>query len=108
MTANTDPQRLDELVELSLELGEPERDLAILAEGNSSARIDDRSFWVKASGTSLARAAHPDDYVAMRIAPLLDTLKSAEELDDPEVRQRCCARTARARPTRAWCSPTRR
>lgn len=49
MTANTDPQRLDELVELSLELGEPERDLAILAEGNTSARIDDQSFWVKAA-----------------------------------------------------------
>jgi rhamnose utilization protein RhaD (predicted bifunctional aldolase and dehydrogenase) len=88
MTPTADAQRLDELVALSLQLGEPERDLAILAEGNSSARIDDRSFWVKASGTSLARAGHPDDYVAVRMAPLLHTLQSGEELDEPEVKRR--------------------
>ena len=80
--------RLDELVELSLQLGEPERDLAILAEGNTSARIDDGSFWVKASGTSLARAEHPDDYVAVRLAPLLETLMSGELLGEAEVKQR--------------------
>ena len=88
MTRTADPQRLDELVALSLELGDPARDLAILAEGNTSARIDGNSFWVKASGTSLTRAEHPDDYVAVRIAPLLDTLDSGEELSEPEVRQR--------------------
>lgn len=82
------PRRLDELVALSLELGDPARDLAILAEGNTSARIDEESFWVKASGTSLARAGSPDDYVAVRMAPLLDTLKSGEELSEADVKRR--------------------
>jgi hypothetical protein len=36
------------LVELSRELGAPEHDYAILAEGNTSAPIDDKSFLLKA------------------------------------------------------------
>jgi rhamnose utilization protein RhaD (predicted bifunctional aldolase and dehydrogenase) len=88
MAPVADANRLDELVELSLQLGEPDRDLAILAEGNTSARIDHESFWVKASGTSLARAGHPDDYVAMRMEPLLETLESGEELREAEVKER--------------------
>ncbi|MHB9023597.1 MAG: class II aldolase/adducin family protein [Armatimonadota bacterium] len=42
----------EQLVELSLELGRPENDLAMLGEGNTSARDGD-TCWVKASGTSL-------------------------------------------------------
>lgn len=88
MTPAAGHQRLDELVALSLELGDPARDLAILAEGNTSARIDHESFWVKASGTSLADAEHPDDYVAVRIEPLLETLRSGQELGEAAVKQR--------------------
>src|SRR4028118_1292523 len=51
-----DDSRLTELVGLSRALGLPERDLAVLGEGNTSARLDDESFLVKASGTSLADA----------------------------------------------------
>jgi rhamnose utilization protein RhaD (predicted bifunctional aldolase and dehydrogenase) len=71
VTRTADPQRLDELVVLSLELGDPARDLAILAEGNTSARIDANSFWVKASGTSLSRAEHPDEAVMCGPRPLI-------------------------------------
>jgi rhamnose utilization protein RhaD (predicted bifunctional aldolase and dehydrogenase) len=81
-------ERLDELIALSLELAEPARDLAILAEGNTSARIDEESFWVKASGTSMARADRPSDYVAVRLRPLMETLREPEMLDDAQVRQR--------------------
>jgi rhamnose utilization protein RhaD (predicted bifunctional aldolase and dehydrogenase) len=81
-------ERLDELIALSLGLAAPALDLVILAEGNTSARIDRESFWVKASGTPLAEAAGPGDYVAVAIAPLLETLREAEPLDDAEIKQR--------------------
>jgi L-ribulose-5-phosphate 4-epimerase len=44
---------VEELIRLSLRLGDPSLDLAILAEGNASA-IEGDSFWVKASGYQLA------------------------------------------------------
>lgn len=47
---------LTELVELSHQLGHADRAMAILGEGNTSARApgyDDESFWVKASGSEL-------------------------------------------------------
>lgn len=44
---------LDQLVALSNALGRPELDYVILGEGNTSARVDDTTFWVKASGTEL-------------------------------------------------------
>lgn len=47
------PGILNELIELSHALGDPAREMAILGEGNTSARVDDDSFWVKASGSEL-------------------------------------------------------
>jgi len=44
---------VDDLVRLSRSLGDPQFDLAILAEGNASA-IDGDAFWVKASGHQLS------------------------------------------------------
>ncbi|MBL8761001.1 MAG: class II aldolase/adducin family protein [Phycisphaerae bacterium] len=41
-----------QLIELSRALGDP--DLAILSEGNASCRGEDGTFWIKASGASLA------------------------------------------------------
>lgn len=46
-------QILEELVDLSRWLGAPEQECAILGEGNTSARVDESSFLVKASGTEL-------------------------------------------------------
>lgn len=53
---------LAQLLELSHELGRPENDYAILGEGNTSARADDSTFWVKASGSEL-RTLRPDQLV---------------------------------------------
>lgn len=50
-------QLLEELITLSREAGREDRRLAILGEGNTSADAGDGTFWVKASGTSLATAA---------------------------------------------------
>ena len=44
---------LQAVVDMSRRLGEPERDLVILGEGNTSGLCDDGTFWVKASGTEL-------------------------------------------------------
>ncbi len=73
---------LEQLVELSARLGDPARDLAILAEGNTSAREDDSTFWVKASGTEL-RSASPASFVRVsfeRVMAMLDA-----DLDDEGV-----------------------
>ncbi len=48
---------LNQLVTLSNHLGEPARDWVILGEGNTSARADAESFWVKASGYELRTIA---------------------------------------------------
>lgn len=48
---------MDELLSLGRELGREDRGLAILGEGNVSARSGERDFWVKASGCSLATLA---------------------------------------------------
>ncbi|MEM1444731.1 MAG: class II aldolase/adducin family protein [Planctomycetota bacterium] len=48
-----DTDTLAALLQLSHELGKPERHCAILGEGNTSAVADEESFWVKASGSEL-------------------------------------------------------
>lgn len=45
---------LQSLITLSHEVGREDRHLAILGEGNTSARADDGTFWVKASGSQLS------------------------------------------------------
>lgn len=64
---------LHELVEMSRYLGEPARGYAILGEGNTSARIDDDSFYVKASGTTLA-TIDESGFVAVSISKLVEIL----------------------------------
>jgi rhamnose utilization protein RhaD (predicted bifunctional aldolase and dehydrogenase) len=67
---------VDELVALSRTLGEPARQLAILAEGNTSARLDDDRMLVKASGSWLARLTE-HDLVELRLPTVMALL------DDP-------------------------
>lgn len=47
---------LDELVSLARALGDESRRYVILGEGNVSVRVDDASFFIKASGASMATA----------------------------------------------------
>ena len=47
-------QQLGRLIDLSHQLGSEERRLAILGEGNTSMRLSDATFAVKASGSNLA------------------------------------------------------
>lgn len=71
----SDPDEvLQQLVEMSLRLGEPVRDYVILGEGNTSARIDEQTFWVKASGFELP-AINSQGFVRLRFAPILELLE---------------------------------
>ena len=72
---------LEEAAALARALGDPAHDLAILAEGNVSAREDDEGFWVKASGLSM-RGIDAAGFVRVRFAPVL----GASVLDDAGVR----------------------
>lgn len=72
---------LSQLVEMSRYLGAPSRTYAILGEGNTSARIDDDTFYVKASGTTLATIdAHGFVVVSIsRVTAILDDLSAGDE-----------------------------
>ena len=80
MSGNQDAL-LNGLVGLSRSLGRPERDLVILGEGNTSVRLDDESFLVKASGTSLA-GADPGSFVKMDFGRTLALLDLRDPADD--------------------------
>jgi rhamnose utilization protein RhaD (predicted bifunctional aldolase and dehydrogenase) len=69
------------LIELSRELGAPENDYAILAEGNTSARLGDDTFLLKASGFSLA-SADAGSFVEMRTAAILELLDTPSLTDE--------------------------
>jgi rhamnose utilization protein RhaD (predicted bifunctional aldolase and dehydrogenase) len=53
MAQDIAPDALDQLLNLSHELGLESRGMAMLGEGNTSTRRDGSTFWVKASGTQL-------------------------------------------------------
>lgn len=74
---------LNELLSLSHFLGEEHRNLAILGEGNTSAKIDDDSFLVKASGSCLQTLAE-DEVVACRFDKLMPMLDQ-DSLSDQDI-----------------------
>lgn len=70
-----------ELLALTHLLGEPARDLAVLAEGNTSQRLDDGRLVVKASGANLASATAEDFVVvdADEIMAIVDYPPSTQD-----------------------------
>jgi len=78
MTALHQPELVSqELINLTRSLGRPERNLVILAEGNTSQRLTDGRVMVKASGSNMASAT-AEDFVAVEIAPLIELLENPE------------------------------
>ena len=69
---------LKELTAMTRVLGEPQRDYVILGEGNTSCRIDDTSFYVKASGQQLV-SIEESGFVAVQFDPILDLLDHPPE-----------------------------
>lgn len=76
---------LSRLVAMSCRLGDPANDYVILGEGNTSARADEETFWVKASGVCL-QAIEADGFVHVRFEPVLAML-DGPDLSDEEIRQ---------------------
>jgi rhamnose utilization protein RhaD (predicted bifunctional aldolase and dehydrogenase) len=72
---------LTQLVALSNNLGQPDLDYVILGEGNTSARADDDTFWVKASGTRL-RTIDRAGFVRVRFDRALALLEKDDLSDD--------------------------
>jgi rhamnose utilization protein RhaD (predicted bifunctional aldolase and dehydrogenase) len=79
------PDVLADLVALCRSLGEPQNDLAILAEGNVSATTKEGVFLVKASGHSM-RDIGPEGFVHVRSRPILEAFEKPD-ITDAEVRQ---------------------
>lgn len=75
---------LNELIALSHELGHPDNDYAILGEGNTSAKVDAESFWVKASGSEL-RTLKPQQLVRVSFAKCR-AMMATPDLTDTQVK----------------------
>ncbi len=78
-----------QLTALSNNLGDPTNDYVILGEGKTSVKVDDETFWVKASGTQL-RTVGPEGFVQVYFEPILAMLHGSD-LSDEEVKQTLAA-----------------
>lgn len=81
---------LTDLIGLSHYLGEESREYVIIGEGNTSARIDDATFWVKASGSNL-RTIDAAGFVEVNSARVLELLEG-EAADEDTTRVLMAAR----------------
>lgn len=72
------PDIVQELIGLSHALGDPARDMAILGEGNTSAKVNGESFWVKASGSELG-TLRTDQLVRVSFDACARMLESADD-----------------------------
>jgi rhamnose utilization protein RhaD (predicted bifunctional aldolase and dehydrogenase) len=92
---------LQKLITMSCNLGLPERDYVILGDGNTSARIDENTFWIKASGAQLHNI-QAGDFVEVRTDRVLGMLEKSS-LSDVAIAERLAAAkvdpTARSRPS---------
>jgi rhamnose utilization protein RhaD (predicted bifunctional aldolase and dehydrogenase) len=71
MATTWSPERVsDDLLALTRSLGDPAKDLVILAEGNTSQRLADGRIVVKSSGVYMS-AATRDDFVVTDVDPLV-------------------------------------
>jgi rhamnose utilization protein RhaD (predicted bifunctional aldolase and dehydrogenase) len=80
-----DNEILKQLVSLSNNLGRPELDYAIMGEGNTSARADTESFYVKVSGSEL-RTATTSSFVRCSMERVL-ALMDVPDLDDKKTKE---------------------
>jgi rhamnose utilization protein RhaD (predicted bifunctional aldolase and dehydrogenase) len=72
---------LSQLITMSRHLGDPTLDCVILGEGNTSARVDEATFWVKASGVEL-RTIEASGFVRVRFDRVLALLEAGDLGDD--------------------------
>lgn len=90
---------LSTLVAMSTSLGRPENDYVIMGEGNTSARADADTFWVKASGYQLGKI-DAGGFARVRFEPALAMLEMGD-LPDSEIKELLIAATV-DNPERRW------
>lgn len=69
---------LNTLVTMTRAFGEPDMDYVIVGEGNTSARVDEETFYVKASGQRM-NGIDADGFVQVRFEPVLALLDNPPE-----------------------------
>jgi len=69
------------LLDMTRTLGQPHMDYVIIGEGNTSCRIDDDSFWIKASGQQM-NGITENGFVAVKFAPILEMLEQPANMLD--------------------------
>jgi len=77
---------LKKLVKLSRSLGKEEKNYVILGEGNVSAKIDENSLWIKASGAQLNNIKEKN-FVEVKTSLILEILKF-EYLPDEKIKEK--------------------
>ncbi len=84
MSTPAQPSTLERMLGLSHQLGREERKLAILGEGNTSARLSADTFVVKASGSNLGSLAEAGTATCRfdALLPLLDQKKMTDAAID--------------------------
>lgn len=77
---------LRQLIEMSRSLGVESKGFVILGEGNTSARVDDKTFYVKGSGTHLGTIGEEGlvEVYTSRVLEMLD----GPDLSDSEIKDR--------------------
>jgi L-ribulose-5-phosphate 4-epimerase len=71
---------LETLIHLAHALAADDRDMAILAEGNVSARADEETFWVKGSGQTMA-SIRPDGFARVHLATTVEAIQATYDSD---------------------------
>jgi rhamnose utilization protein RhaD (predicted bifunctional aldolase and dehydrogenase) len=89
------PEVLTQLIGMSQTLGKPENDYVIMAEGNTSARVGEDRFWVKASGFALHQIA-AEGFVEVLSQPVLALLSANQGAGGQDISQTLLA--ARVNP----------
>jgi rhamnose utilization protein RhaD (predicted bifunctional aldolase and dehydrogenase) len=80
---------LEQLIEMTREMGEPARDYVIQGEGNTSVRIDKGTFWIKASGADPANT-DAQSFLRVRLGDVLDII-DGPTMTEQEVRAQLAA-----------------
>lgn len=89
---------LDQLVEMTRQIGQPQQNYVIIGEGNTSFYVDDETFWIKASGQAM-NGITPGGFVRVYFAPILALF--GQKLSEPELRAAMqAARVDQSTPTR--------
>lgn len=92
--ASTDTT-LQTLHQLTRQLGQPTLNYVIIGEGNTSCRVDDRQFWIKASGQQM-NTIEPDGFAAVHFEPILEMLQQPDLTADA---QKAIVNAARVNPS---------